>query len=433
MIFIIYQPGILILEENGVTETNQNRRIALFLFMVASIYYIADNLLPFISYISKVYIQIFMIFVIIFISIIDINNRTIIKFIIPFLPLVSLQLINQIVYHTSNYYSIIHACYGAITFIIPTIICYYLLINNYHESIKKVLIISFILLFITSITSIYGLISDPIASKILAMGGIDEHILMTYYQKNIGGFSITYMIPIIVPMLIATYKTKKISFFKFIILALPITYFLYKTQYATALLMLIVALLSYFFADKYSFKKFILIVIAIVLFFVIARSLIGQILYYIADSNPSFEISQRFHALGDTMMGIESVTDAYVNRVNAYQLSITDFFSSPILGQLFSGGRTGGHSFIFDILALYGVFGIVALFLLYRQIYRYFYEPFKSQSYYGYMLWSFISSIVLACINTTPNMFVISLVAPLVAYILQDKEYSVNIKGGELA
>lgn len=388
------------------------------LFTIACVYYLADMLLPVLQYWSSVYINILMISILLG-SIFAHNNKKTFRFFAPFILIVSFQLISGLL-KAEGLRAILLSFYSAILFILPLILSFYLIVNNYQKTIKLLLIVSIVGLFITSITSVIGLIADPLASKEMATGMTGDPKLMVYYAQNIGGFGIVYMIPIVIPMIAALVNKSRLNMFNAAVILIPMIYFVYVSQYAIAILSLIIALGSIVFARNYSRIKFISVGIIVLVFFLFLRPVIGSLFYYIAANNTSMDISVRFNALGDTMMGIESTKDVYVLRQEAYNRSIDAFFSSPFIGSLMPGTKqAGGHSFLLDITASFGLAGIIALFLAYRQIIRFFYSPYKVQSYYGYMLWSFFLSIFLSVFNTSANIFAIGFFVPLVAYSIQ--------------
>lgn len=80
------------------------------------------------------------------------------------------------------------------------------------------------------------------------------------------------------------------------------------------------------------------------------------------------------------------------------------------------GGGIGGHSFILDTIGLYGFLGIISLIFMYRKIYRLFFAPFRNKGGYGYVLWLFLQTILLSCVNTGMWLSVLALLAPIILY-----------------
>ncbi len=391
-------------------------------FILVCGYYLAEQFLPIMNYISIVYIDIIAVCLILLIVITGNYSKRTLLFVVPFVPLLLMMIIRDINLTQIGLKNLILLIYSITLFILPLIISIFVLNNNYRKTARVLLLFSVLFLLITSWTSIYGLTTDPTASKVLATGGIDESQLMKYYQNNIGGFHIAYLLPIIIPMIIAAHRHRKITLIVLLIVIGPMVYFVYKTQYVTALILLLISLSSYLLAYNYSFRKFLIIFFIIIFVGMFARSGISHVLLVTANHS-SYTVSERLIAISDAMMGQQSTADAYVGRVNVYQHDINAFISSPIIGVVAFGGRSSGHSFILDILALYGIVGAVGLVLFYRQIYKYFYRPFRAEAYYGFMLWSLGLSIILAILNPTGSVLAIGLLVPLAAFILKDDVY----------
>ena len=277
-------------------------------FIMVSVYFIGDLLLPVIQYLSSVYVMIFATLVIVYIVFLGRNHRKILKLFVPILPLLLMLLINDLLRIEGDLRSIIIVLYSRAKFILPVLICCYVLVNNYLKSARIILATSMIFIVLTSLTSIYWLSIDPMASKVLATGGIDESQLMMYYKNNVGGFHFAYLIPIIMPMLIASLKYRRMTQIVCIAILMISAYYVYSTQYAIALLLLIISLSSVFFADKYSLRKFTALAAVMAILLIFARPFVGQGFYFIANHSPGYMVSQRFTAMGDALQGINVIS-----------------------------------------------------------------------------------------------------------------------------
>ena len=397
------------------------------LFVIACIYYLTIKLLPVINYWSSVYIDILMILIIacsIFIN----NGKKILKFFPPFMLIVFIQLINGLL-KAVDFRTIVISFYDALNFIIPIIISFYLISNSYRKTIKILLIYSIVFMTITSITTIYGLITYPEASKDMATGMHGDTQLMVYYSKNIAGFDFIYMIPIVLPLFFPIYKKHKVNWMLLSIALIPMIYSVYVSQYAIALVSVMISLSSIIFHRFISPKFFLTFAVFTILSLVIFKTYVADLFYFLAVNVNSYELTHRFNALGNSIMGLDVIEDVFVYRLYAYMTSISTFLANPIVGGLVSNSvKVGGHSFILDILASYGTFGIFALFFAYRKIMQVFYIPFKSLFHYKFMLWSFFLSILLSIFNTSANFFAIGLFVPFVACISQCENYFTKLE-----
>lgn len=396
------------------------------LFIGASIYFLSSLLLPIMKYLSVVYIDMLMVFILFF-SIVAKSGPNFLKFVKPFLLLIFFQLIGGLL-KANGVKSILLTFYSSLYFILPLILGFYLISNNYIKIIKLLLLEVVICIIITSVTSSRGLKEFPFASRELASGMDGDPNFMLYNLRNIGGFDFTYLVPIVIPMFLFMYSKKTINVLQLVIILYLLINFVFLSQYTTAIIFVFVALLSLLFARNYTPRKFILIILSFSLIFIFLKPLIGSLFFYLAIDNVSPDVAIRFIALGEKMMGGETSNDAYLLREEVYNKSIQIFLSDPILGGVFHGSNNiGGHSFVLDIITSFGLLGFISLFFAYRQIFRCFYKPYKNESYYGYMLWALLVSIMLAILNTVPNILAIGFILPIAAYLIQQKQNNMKL------
>ena len=224
-------------------------------------------------------------------------------------------------------------------------------------------------------------------------------------------------------MIVAMYLSKNLKLILFIFFTLPFVYFVYKSQYTTGIISLIFVIISLFIFYNYSIKKLILLSFSVLLIFLLFWPMFFDQFQEIANAQ-TYEVSTRLNALIDLSQGKNNNSETLVGRQTVYMKSIITFISSPILGEaIFTPDSDGGHSFILDFLASFGLIGIIALYLFYVHILRNFYKSYKIQPYYGYMILSFSISLFLSVVNTSPNIFAIGFFVPLVAYSIKYKTY----------
>jgi hypothetical protein len=396
------------------------------MFIGASVYFLASLLLPIMKYISVVYIDMLMVFILFF-SIVAKSGPKFLKFVKPFFLLMFFQLIGGLL-KADGVKSILLTFYSSLYFILPLLLGFYLISNNYVKIIKLLLLEVVLCIIITAITSSMGLKEFPFASRELASGMARDPNFMLYNSRNIGGFDFTYLVPIVIPMFLFMYSKKTINLLQLVIILYLLINFVFLTQYTTAIIFVFVALLSFLFARNYTPRKFIIILMSFSLIFIFLKPLIGFLFFYLAIDNVSPDVAMRFIALGEKMMGVETTNDAYLLREEVYNKSIQVFLSDPILGGVFHGSNNiGGHSFILDIITSFGLLGLISLIFAYRKIFRCFYLPFRYESYYGYMLWALLVSIILAILNTVPNILAVGFILPMAAYLIQQKQNGMKL------
>lgn len=141
-----------------------------------------------------------------------------------------------------------------------------------------------------------------------------------------------------------------------------------------------------------------------------------EFLLWLANIISSDSVSDRLTALAGGVEGLENFED---NRLQLYTMSLSSFFKSPLFGQLFSStSYAGGHSFILDSLASYGILGGTTLFFIYRSIYKFFFMPLHDAEGFGFVLWSFVQVIILSTVNTGMWINVLALFIPTILYLI---------------
>ena len=135
-------------------------------------------------------------------------------------------------------------------------------------------------------------------------------------------------------------------------------------------------------------------------------------------------MAERLEALAGGKKGLEESED---NRLELYMMSIYWFFDHILLGSFITRySEMGGHSFILDTLANYGLLGGFLLYLMYRNIYSTFYAKYKNCVGYGYILWTFIQTLILSTVNTTMWLEVLALFVPIFLYCIFKEEEMEN-------
>lgn len=303
--------------------------------------------------------------------------------------------------------------YSVLLWLLPLIIGYYFTRYRIKDItiITKIIVIAFIL---TTATTCVGLIQNPFASRELATisSSQDANAIM-YNWKNIGGYEFVYFLVLLYPILILAYKQKKINVLFTIVGTAMIFVTVILSEYATALLLIMCTSVLFFCKKNLSNHGVYILLIFCTLILVFCSEYISQFLTYIAESIGSDTIGERFLALAGGSDTLKAFDD---NRIELYQLSLNTFFEHPVLGTFLSGNSViGGHSFILDILAQFGLVGGVLLFFMYKKIYKYFIEIFKCQAGYGYILWAFLQTILLSTINTGMWLEILAMLIPILA------------------
>lgn len=282
---------------------------------------------------------------------------------------------------------------------------------------SKLIVVAFLA---TIITTIIGLQQYPDAARWLATASSSaEAKLILYEWKNIGGYSFVYSVVLLYPLLIFAYKQKKVGAVFTVCMSVGIFVLLIMAEYTTALLLFLITTILFFVKRNLTGKEVIVLIVVEILLCVVFSDYVSDFFTLLGDRLNNKNFSERFYALAGGKKGLETAED---NRLELYTMSLNTFLSKPLLGTFLSGGYgSGGHSFILDALAQFGLAGATLLYFMYRRIYIAFYKPLKDKPGYGYLLWAFVQTILLSCINTGMWMEVLALYIPILAYAMYGK------------
>lgn len=413
------------------TRANYKTRIDYLIFILSVIYFILISEIPFFAQITNPYLSM-MIIVFLFIVIVITNPGRYIFFMIPLLGVAFLETFYMLLYDIS---SVPMFLYGRIIWLLPALISYFAIKNNDKGTIKIILYLAIGGLLLTSLTSIIGLINDPMAARNNASISDSKSEYAIYLNmKNIGGFKFAYTIPVIYPMLVCLFKYKKIGLILFLTITGCFGMYIFLTQYALATIAFAGAIGSLLFLKKHTTKRIIGSVVLLIVLFLLFKPFFIDVLYDISNNINSLTLSYRFRYIADILAGADVGNNEVQGRAIAYQYSIDAIKKHPISGHWIhnDGSRAGGHSFLLDVMAKYGLVGLFALIVFYYQILKKYYLPFKSEPFIGYMLYCFIISIFLGFFNPVGYLFTIAFIVPLIGYVIRDNNSNKhNQKNGE--
>lgn len=301
--------------------------------------------------------------------------------------------------------------YSFLLSLVPIILGYYIVYNRKKEITyyKNTIFIAFV---ITILTTSIGLIRNPYAARVLAtIESSNDANSILYTWQNIGGYEFIYMVVLLYPLLILAYKRKKIGLMPTLICVGSIFIMTILSEYTTAFLLLLITSVLFFLKRDLSTKDVLIFMFLAIFCMIFLDDMISNFLQWIGTLTGSETMLERLNALAGGKTGLEQSES---NRIFLYERSIRTFLSNPLFGTMFKGGGgTGGHSFILDTIATYGVLGVILLYFMYRKIYRLFFVPFQNKDGYGYILWLFLQAILLSFVNTGMWVSIIALFAPI--------------------
>lgn len=304
--------------------------------------------------------------------------------------------------------------YQSMIFLMPVIIGYYY-VNYRPENISLFAKILIVAILITAITTIIGLIQFPGAARILAtIAESDDSAAVEYWWHNIGGYYFVYTVVLSYPLVIYSYKQKKISLLIALVLTSTVFIVVIASEYATALLFILLTSLLYLTKRELTPKNILVLAIIGFIFILLFSSFFSYLLESVANMFKSDTIRERLLALAGGKDALETFDD---KRIWLYRNNINLFLNNPLFGTMFDTGEgTAGHSQMLITLAQHGILGGFTVFFIYRNIYRLFFSPFRNVPGYGYYFLIFVESIILSSINTGFFFIILTLFAPILFY-----------------
>ncbi len=348
------------------------------------------------------------------------------RWIYALFPLLLVTVVNMLWAYTHGD-GLVMTVYSTLLGFTPVLLGFRLVALPYYQK-KKLFNIVILMLLATAVTSIVGLASDPGAARYLAtVSDSNEARNVQLEWKNVGGFSFTYILLTIYPVMICYAKEMSLALWKKIVLIAILLAYYISAEYMTGLMGFVILSALWFMPRKFSDKKLSGILIILLIVFLLLKRPIAMLLYRMASSTSSSTLYERFVYMANSLLGISIESDVGL-RGEVLQRSVNGFLEHPLLGNWYLGGRVGGHSYILDFICKYGIIGISMLIWSYKRIYDLFFASFRKSSYFGYAMASFGTAIILSLINTGNHWFELTLIIPLMLSMVPQT----NNAGGSL-
>lgn len=240
-------------------------------------------------------------------------------------------------------------------YILPLLICQYLIDLNDKVLIKWIAIsISAILVYILLVT--FGaLAEDPKIARLLAYGTNDDPYINYYRMRNVGGFGFCYCLCMLPPYLTGIIdKVKKKQKVLVVIALMILLVFSVYSQYTTFVFLSIGAVFYVILTQgKWSVKK----VVALVLLIVIIATF-RQLMWFLANNLSLSSLTYHFYDLYYILEGEEDL-----GRWSMYKANLALFLQHPLFGADLTVNYnnylyTSAHSLLFGRLSGGGFVGI---------------------------------------------------------------------------
>ena len=396
-------------------KTNKITTITLLIFVV-----LAYSIMPIVSRLFSAYLTTYAYLAVVLVTVLAVLLIGKQDFLINLFPIIiPLIILNVLIYFSTNP-SIIMWVYSLLLNILAIVIGIYV-IQSYDTKLLKILTYFILVIHgITALTTIIGLNNNPDAARYLAtVADSNEADAVKYGFMNIGGFEFVYSVALIYPAIIYGFKRKKINVAIVVIYAVIDFILVINTGYTIALLLFIASTVFVFFRNNLTVKNVVIIFVITLLVSLLVFPLFSYLLNALADVIGNETIAERLRDLAGGREGLEASED---NRLALYMTSLTSFITHPLFGGMFNSVSIGGHSEILDKIAQYGIFGLIAIVLIYSAIYKKFFKVYKNESGYGYVFWIFMQAVILSVLNPGMWIYQLALMIPVILAYINQKE-----------
>lgn len=311
--------------------------------------------------------------------------------------------------------------YGYVQLLIYLVIGQYILGARDYKLAKHLAIVLGLAYTITSVTTFLGLQQFPNASRELATGLDGEYAdnFAQYLSMNIGGFNFVYYLTFSIPLLIALFKRGTMN--KVILLALVAVFVItiIETQYTAAFLFSLASLTLFFVRKDFTSRKSITFFILAAVILLLGYELLPLALSSISGKVESEILSSRLDDLVEISLGSYNFNnDGDIGaRMNHYQISWDYFSRSGCMGT-WDLNKIGGHSYLLDRMATFGLLGLIVFIIMWVSSWKRFLKWYKRSNWYGYVLFSFLVALALSVVNPHNNLFFVGFIIPICIVLL---------------
>ena len=378
------------------------------------ILYIIYLIAPIVEFFIPSYVRLFCLAVIWIHMILNKGLNHMVNLLIKIIPLylivffhIILLVINRPEWVVGKIYEVIHLMTISVSYI-------YMSSQNIKR-IRHVFTAVAVSIIITCITTYFGNIIFPGASRISATGWAQSSDLRLFSRYNIGGFDFTYTLVLLMPFVIYAFRTKifnRMLTLSFIILSVMTVL---KTEYTTALLFIFASFGLFLIPPKANPKTMFFICMLLCGAIFISSFAVADILHSLSSNIESSAVSTRLNDIAAVMSGQETSVDSDLDgRVSLWTKSWRIFLNHPFTG---SWSMTDGHhSYIIDTLARYGLIGMVALIYFLTCLYKIYIRPYRAYKVFNYLLFYFFIYIFQIFLNPQPYYMAISFIIPIMVH-----------------
>lgn len=302
--------------------------------------------------------------------------------------------------------------YGLLQLFLYPLLALYLIRTADRVVLKRIVFWVLLSYVVTSVTTFWGCIRFPQAARDLATGmSDDQELLSLYLQNNIGSFIFIYSLVLLLPTVICALRNRKIPVLIGLLLVVVMSFTIVQSEYSTALLLLLLSLMLFFAPKQFKSKQLGFIIIIFILVLLVLRNLLPNMFTWLGEQFESELIQARMEELSNFSIIDDKYEGDIGSRYERILLDLESFARSPLWGS--TSAVTGGHSYFFDNLARFGLVGLLGIFIMFRQLFKLFYKPFKTEKIYGFAIFVLVIAFIMMILNPKDYISILTFIIPL--------------------
>ena len=375
-----------------------NRKSSIAIFII-SVFFILREYIPFIAYNTPTAIDVSALSLAYILLLKELRFENIKKYILLF----SVPVVNSIV---SQFfvldYNISENIYRLMQMFFWALMCEYICRNDSIKFSKYIYVIVITSIIITCITTYQGHLLITNISRFLTARSDDLQFRLMCAMLNIGGFDFVYNLVLLLPFVIFNVKYIHSSILGKVIAAL-LACLMFMTIYISSFSMAIIfsslSLFIFILPSKLNVKKSVGIIFVTAIVIISLIDIFPKIFAELSEFVESEDVSMRMEELSDITSGRETSGDGQ-DRMNNYSISYENFINNFLTG---SGNKSGGHSFVLDTMALYGIWGLILIVIQFAALFRITIFPHLKSEYSTIFIFVYILHFFVCLSN--PHFF----------------------------
>lgn len=271
-----------------------------------------------------------------------------------------------------------------------------------NHDIYGLKLVTLIGLFVAGITSVLTIIivinsnnSDVVRDMV---ANSDINYVLKYQKRGMASYDMIHSLPFIYSLLVVHLKTKRKFIFKIFSLMLILMTFcmIIKSSFATPLILSVFVIFFSIVISKNQILNFLFGIIIVLCCLIYLNE--NLVISGLKTIQPIFQETRIARKIDDIVLSIKHESaEGSVARLDTTKMSWNAFLESPFWGNM-DKEKAGGHSFILDRLAYFGIIGIIPFVVFLSLVFKRHFN-FMNKNIRVYYLLSLFVFILLGCLK----------------------------------